>query len=73
MLNLKFPGRGQRETPVGDIYAVVELIMLLPGRRAGLVRSYEPSRNTSLVRTFAFYDLHWQPPSAFPGGGEGAA
>ena len=38
-LSLKFPGRGQRETPVGDIYAIVELIMLLPGRRAGLVRS----------------------------------
>ena len=37
--HLKFPGRGQRETPVGDIYAVVELIMVLPGRRAGLVRS----------------------------------
>ena len=34
--HLKFPGRGQRETPVGDIYTVVELIMLLPGKRAGL-------------------------------------
>ena len=37
--NIKFPGRGQRQTPIGDIYAIVELIMLLPGRRAGLVRS----------------------------------
>ena len=39
IINLKFPGRGQRRTPAGDIYAAVELIMLLPGRRAGLVRS----------------------------------
>ena len=34
----RFPGRG-RETPVGDVYAIVELVMLLPGRRAGLVRT----------------------------------
>ena len=38
ILKERFPGRG-RETPVGDTYAVVELIMLLPGRRAGLVRN----------------------------------
>ena len=38
MLNLQFPGIGQRPTPVGDIYVVVELIMLLPGKRASLVR-----------------------------------
>ena len=37
--HLKFSGRGQRPTPAGDIYAAVELIMLLPGRHAGLVRS----------------------------------
>ena len=37
--NLKFPGRGQRETPVGDIYVVAEFVMLLPGKRAALVRS----------------------------------
>ena len=36
--HLKFPGRGQRETPVGDIYTVVEFIMLLPGRHAAQVR-----------------------------------
>ena len=30
-LNFKFLGRGQRETPVGDIYTGVEFIMLLPG------------------------------------------
>jgi hypothetical protein len=42
-VNLKFPGRGQRDTPVGDIYTVVELIMLLPGKRAGMIRS-EASR-----------------------------
>ena len=37
--NLKFPGRGQRETPVGDIYVVIEFVLLLPGKRAPLVRS----------------------------------
>ncbi len=36
--HLKFAGPGQRETPVGDVYAAVDLIMLLPGKRAGLVR-----------------------------------
>ena len=38
-INLKFPGRGQRDAPVGDIYVVVELSVLLPGRRGGLARS----------------------------------
>ena len=38
--NLKFPGRGQRETPVGDIYTVVEFIMLLPRKHAGLIRTH---------------------------------
>ena len=36
---IKFPGRGQRETPVGDLYLVAEFVMLLPGKRAALVRS----------------------------------
>ena len=30
---------GRHETPVGDIYVVVEVIMLLPGKRAAPVRS----------------------------------
>ena len=30
----RFPGRG-RETPVGDVYAIVELIMVLPRAAAG--------------------------------------
>jgi hypothetical protein len=34
----KFQGERQRSTPTGDIYVVVELIMLLPGTRASLVR-----------------------------------
>ena len=38
-IKLKFPGRGQRDAPVGDIYVVVELSVLLPGRRGGLARS----------------------------------
>ena len=33
--NLKFPSRGQRETPAGDLYTVN---MLLPGRHAAQVR-----------------------------------
>ena len=37
--NFKFKGRGQRDTPVGDIYVVVEMVMLLPGKRAASVRS----------------------------------
>jgi hypothetical protein len=41
IVHLKFTGvgRGQKNTPVGDIYTVTELIMLLPGKKAALVRS----------------------------------
>ena len=35
---VQFPGRGQRSTPVADIYGVVQFIMLLPGRGAAAVR-----------------------------------
>jgi hypothetical protein len=35
-VNFKFPGRGQRETPVADAKGIVEIIMLLPGKRAAL-------------------------------------
>ena len=38
IVHWKFPGGRQRETPVGDIYVVVVMIMLLPGRKAALVR-----------------------------------
>ncbi len=38
-IHLKFPGRGRRDAPVGDIYVVVELSVLLPGRRGRLARS----------------------------------
>jgi hypothetical protein len=37
--HFKFRGRGQRETPCGDIYTVVEVIMLLPGKTAAAVRT----------------------------------
>ena len=30
----KFPGRGQRKTPVTDVRGAVELAFLLPGRHA---------------------------------------
>ena len=37
-INWTFQGEWQRSTPVGDIYVVLELIMLAPGVRAGRVR-----------------------------------
>ena len=36
--NFRFPGRGQRDTPVADVRGVVEIVMLLPGRHAARVR-----------------------------------
>ncbi len=36
--NYRFPGRGQRDTPVADVRGMVELIMLLPGAQAARVR-----------------------------------
>ena len=36
--NYRFPGRGQRNTPVTDARGIVEIIMLLPGRHAARVR-----------------------------------
>ena len=37
-VNFKFPGRGQRETPVTDAKGIVEIVMMLPGKRAATVR-----------------------------------
>ena len=34
----KFPGRGQRETPVTDAEGITQIIMLLPGRAAAVAR-----------------------------------
>ena len=34
----KFPGQGQRETPVTDARGIVEIVMVLPGRAAKSVR-----------------------------------
>jgi len=36
--NFKFPGQGQRETPVTGARGAVELVMLLPGKAAARVR-----------------------------------
>jgi hypothetical protein len=36
--NFKFPGRGQRDTPVTDAEGIVTVIMLLPGRTAAMAR-----------------------------------
>ena len=36
--NFRFPGRGQRETPIADVRGIVEIVMLLPGRHAARIR-----------------------------------
>ena len=36
--NFKFPGRGQRHTPVTDAEGITQIIMLLPGRAAAIAR-----------------------------------
>ncbi len=38
IVNLNFPGRRQRNTPVTNAKGIVEIIMLLPGRQAARVR-----------------------------------
>ena len=38
MTHIQFPGQGQRETPVTDARGIVEIILLLPGHHAALVR-----------------------------------
>ena len=38
LANFKFPGRGQRDTPVIDAQGIVEIIMVLPGRAAARAR-----------------------------------
>jgi hypothetical protein len=37
--NFKFPGQGQRDTPVTDAEGIVQIIMLLPSRTAAPVRA----------------------------------
>ena len=37
-VNFRFPGRGQRDTPVASVRGIVEIIMLLPGQQAARVR-----------------------------------
>ena len=36
-VHYRFPGRGQRDTPVADVRGIVEIVMLLPGRQAAKV------------------------------------
>jgi len=36
--HFKFPGRGQRETPIANLVTMVEVLMLLPGSTAAAVR-----------------------------------
>ena len=37
-INFRFPGRGQRETPIADVRGIVEIVMLLPSGHAARVR-----------------------------------
>jgi hypothetical protein len=37
--HLKFPGRGQRDTPVADLPTIIEIIFLLPGKTAARIRN----------------------------------
>ncbi len=53
----KFPGRGQRDTPVTDAEGITQIIMLLPGRAAAIARQSAANvvvrylgGDTSLVR-----------------------
>ena len=39
VVKIKFLGQAQKMTPCGDVYVVTEVILLLPGRRAALVRT----------------------------------
>ena len=36
--NFRFPGRGQRDTPITGVRGAVEIVMVLPGHRAAQVR-----------------------------------
>ena len=38
IVDFKFPGKGQRKTPIIDVQGAVELVLLLPGRYAAQVR-----------------------------------
>jgi hypothetical protein len=55
--NFKFPGRGQRDTPVTDAEGITQILMLLPGRAAAIARQSAANvvvrylgGDTSLVR-----------------------
>ena len=37
-VNFRFPGRGQRGTPVANVRGIVEIIMMLPGQQTAHVR-----------------------------------
>ena len=39
LTHFKFPGRGQRDTPVADLPTIIEIIFLLPGKTAARIRS----------------------------------
>ena len=43
-MNFRFPGKGQRNTPVAPARGIVEIIMLLPGQQAARVRAAKTLR-----------------------------
>ena len=45
--NLKFPGQGQRETPVTDVRGIVRIIVQLPCRAAAHIRANASSAYAS--------------------------
>lgn len=40
IVNLKFPGRGQRDTPVANEESIYQILMLCPGKRGAEFRSW---------------------------------
>ena len=40
LVNFKFPGRGQRDTPVADEEGIYQILMLCPGKRGAEFRSW---------------------------------
>ena len=47
--NFKFSGQGQRPTPVADAQAMVEIVMVLPGRTAAMHRRKAADMRRSLT------------------------
>ena len=60
IVNLKFPGRRQQNTPVKNARGIAEIIMFLPGEQAARVRRQEPPPQISAI------EVDEAPPEAPP-------